>query len=148
MAVNYLWHQYLCKTIGFRHDFLCINICWAPREVLKPSPFRLQFQHSLRAQQVLRYQKSMFDRYYCIKHFFRSKTLEKLLQKVLFTCTYNGAEKSITCECFENATPGQGLTSSLLCMLLIMTSVFFVMDPKCLFIKPQSRLLTAHELSC
>ena len=48
------------------------------------------------------YQKSMLDRYYCIKHFFRSKTLEKLLQKVLFTCTYNGAGKHITCECFEN----------------------------------------------
>ena len=45
----------------------------------------------------------MFDRYYCIKHFFPSKTLEKLLQKVLFTCTYNGAEKHVTCERFENA---------------------------------------------
>ena len=45
----------------------------------------------------------MFDRYYCIKQFFRSKTLEKLLQKVLFTCTYNGAEKHVTCERFENA---------------------------------------------
>ena len=49
------------------------------------------------------YQKSMFDHYYCIKKFFRSKTLEKLLQNVLFTCTNIGAEKHITCECFENA---------------------------------------------
>ena len=32
------------------------------------------FNTSLGAQQVLMYQKSMFDRYYCIKHFFRSKT--------------------------------------------------------------------------
>ena len=53
---------------------------------------------------MLMYQKSMFDHYYCIKHFFRSKTLEKLLQKVHFTCTYNGLEKHVTCECFENAT--------------------------------------------
>ena len=52
---------------------------------------------------MLMYQKSMFDRYYCIKHFFRSKTLEKLLEKVLFTCTYNGAEKHFTCKRFENA---------------------------------------------
>ena len=55
---------------------------------------------------MLMYQKSMFDRYYmyCIKHlFFRSKTLEKLLEKLLFTCTYNGAEKHATCERFENA---------------------------------------------
>ena len=31
------------------------------------------------------------------------KTLERLLQKVLFTCAYNGAEKHITCKRFENA---------------------------------------------
>ena len=50
------------------------------------------------------YQKSMFDRYYCIKHLFRSKTFEELLQKILFTCTCNGAEKHVTCEHFENAS--------------------------------------------
>ena len=55
------------------------------------------------AQQMLMYQNSMSDCYYCIKHFFRLKTLEKLLQKVLFTCTYNGAEKHATWERFENA---------------------------------------------
>ena len=53
------------------------------------------------------YQKSMFDRYYCIKvkhkTFFRSKILEKLLQKIIFTCADNGVEKQITCERFENA---------------------------------------------
>ena len=52
---------------------------------------------------MLMYQKSMLDRYYCIKHIFFSKTLEKLLQKVLFTCTYYGAEKHVTCKRFENA---------------------------------------------
>ena len=52
---------------------------------------------------MLMYQKSMFDRYYCIEHFFRSKTLEKLLQKVIFACNYNGAEKHVTCEHSENA---------------------------------------------
>ena len=52
---------------------------------------------------MLMCQKSMTDRYYCIKHFFRSKTLEKMPQKVLFTCTYNGAETHVTCERFENA---------------------------------------------
>ena len=55
---------------------------------------------------MLMYQKSMFDRYYCIKAFFRWKTLEK----VLFTCTYNhdnGAEKHVTCERFENAASRQ-----------------------------------------
>ena len=74
---------FLPLNIGIIHDFLCINICWAPRDVLKPS---------LRGPD----QKSMFDRYYC------SKSLEKLLQEVLFTSTYNGAEKHVTCERFEN----------------------------------------------
>ena len=50
------------------------------------------------------YQKSMLDCYYCIKHFFRLKTLEKLLQKHFFlTRTYNGAEKHVTCKRSENA---------------------------------------------
>ena len=62
------------------------------------------FNTSRGAQQMLMYQKSMFDCYYCIKSFCCSKTLEKLFQKVLFPCTYNGAEKHVTCELFENAT--------------------------------------------
>ena len=49
------------------------------------------------------YQKSMFDRYYCIKTFVCSKTLEQLLHKVLFFFTYNGAEKHVNCKHFENA---------------------------------------------
>ena len=93
------------------------------------------------------YQKSMLDRYYCIKTFFRSKTLEKLLQKVLFSSTNNGAEKHVTYERLETPLPGQRLTSSLLCTLLMMTSVF-VTAPVCLFVKPQSRALTARELPC
>ena len=64
----------LCN-IGIKHAFLCINICWAPREVLKPGP----------------------------ETFCRSKTLEKMLLKVLFSCTHSGAEKHVTCERFENA---------------------------------------------
>ena len=33
------------SNIGITHDFLCINICWAPREMLKPKPQRRGFQH-------------------------------------------------------------------------------------------------------
>ena len=38
-----------------------------------------------------------------MKTFFRSKTLEKLLQKVISFCTYKDTEKHVTCERFENA---------------------------------------------
>ena len=35
-------------NIGIKHDFLCINFCLAPREVLQPEPERRGFQHLLR----------------------------------------------------------------------------------------------------
>ena len=31
-------------NIGIKHGFLCINICWALREMLKPEPERRGFQ--------------------------------------------------------------------------------------------------------
>ena len=45
MAVNSVHHSFLCYNIGIKHDFLRINICWAPREALKPEPERRGFQH-------------------------------------------------------------------------------------------------------
>ena len=64
--------MYLFINIGIKHAFLCINICWAPREVLKPEPEseRRGVQHLPRGPADVTYQKSMFDRYYCIKTFF------------------------------------------------------------------------------
>ena len=40
-------------NIGIKHDFLCINICFAMRVVLKHKPERRQFQQPLGAQQML-----------------------------------------------------------------------------------------------
>ena len=51
---------------------------------MKPEPERGRFQHLPRGNQMLMYQKSMFDRYYCIKTFCRSKTLEKHSLDFLF----------------------------------------------------------------
>ena len=96
---------------------------------------------------MLMYQKSMLGCYYCIKHFFRLKTLEKLFQKVLFTCTYNGAENTLPANVLKTLLPGRRLMSSLLCTLMMMTSVF-MSAPECLFVKSQSRALTACELPC
>ena len=49
----------VCITaiIGIKHGFLCINICWAPREALKPEPERRGFQPSRGAQEMLMHQK-------------------------------------------------------------------------------------------
>ena len=70
--------KYPYIIVGIKHNFLCINICWAP--CLSGSGFNT----SLGAQQTLMYQKSMFDRYYCIKSFSCPKTLEKMPRKALF----------------------------------------------------------------
>ena len=52
---------------------------------------------------MLMYQKSMFDRCYCIKTFSRSKTLEKIHRKFFFRVLFTGAENHVTYERFENA---------------------------------------------
>ena len=36
----YIVLMHMCNNIGIKHGFLCINICWAPREMLKPEPER------------------------------------------------------------------------------------------------------------
>ena len=41
--------------------------------------------------------------FYAIITFCRSTTLEKMLRKV-FSCTYNGSERHVTCKCFKKAT--------------------------------------------
>ena len=56
---------------------------------------------------MLMYHKRMFDRYYCIKQFFRSKPSEKLLQKVLFKCT-GPAPIAQLVECPLRGTGGHG----------------------------------------
>ena len=59
-------------NIGIKHDYLCINVCWAPREVV--------LQHLRGAQQMLMYQESMFDIYF-IKHFFARKLRRNCFKK-------------------------------------------------------------------
>ena len=59
---------------------------------------------------MLMYQKSMFDRYDCIKSFSHSKSLEKKPRNVFFfffffffLCSYICSERHVTCERFKNA---------------------------------------------
>ena len=72
------------------------------------------------------YQKSMFDRYYCIKHFFFSLEKEKVLQKVLLPVPIIARKSTLPSNVLEMPLPGQRLTLSLLCTLLMMTSVFIL----------------------
>ena len=47
--------------------FLCINIRWVPREVLKTEGAARAFQHRPRNPAHVNARKNMFDRFYCIK---------------------------------------------------------------------------------
>ena len=89
-------------------------ICWAPREVLKLEPERREFQHLPRGPA-----ECMFNRYYCIKTFFRSKTLEKLLQKVLFSVPIMARKSTLPTNVLKTPISGQRLTSSLLVYTLL-----------------------------
>ena len=61
------------------------------------------FNSARGAKQMLMHQKTMFDRYYCIKSFCHLKTLEKSFEKFLFLYYYNGAQKHEELVGFENA---------------------------------------------
>ena len=52
---------------------------------------------------MLMYQKSMFDCYYCIRHFFSLENFEEIASKSSFYLYHNGAEKHVTCERFVHA---------------------------------------------
>ena len=83
------------------------------------------------------YKKILFDCSYCIKNILSLKNL-KMLRKVLFSCTSNGAERHITCKRFENAASRANVGCHFevtLYTLLMMTSDF-VTALECLYVKP------------
>ena len=100
---------------------------------------------------MLMYQESMLDHYYCIKTFFRSKTFGEIASncfKKFFLPVPTIARKStLPAIVLKMPLTGRRLMSLLLCTLLMMAPVFMT-APECLFVKPQSRALTACELPC
>ena len=77
---------------------------------------------------MLVYQKTMFDRYYCIKSFCHLKTLEKRFEKS-FLYYYNGTQKDEGFVSFEKTCsrekdlrhPNVTKLCSFICTLLLMT---------------------------
>ena len=112
--------------------------CWNPS--LKGESFNTSWG----AQQMQMYQKSMFDRYYCKKTFFSLENFGETASKSLFTCTYNGAEKHITCKCFENAAT-RAKTNVITTVYFTDDDVSFYDGPRMLIrtnVKPQSHAST------
>ena len=137
------------NIIGIKHDFVCINICWAPREVLKPKPERRGFQQlptgpadvnvSEKHVRSLLLHKNQF--------FFARKLWRNCFRKFFLPVPIMARKSTLPANVLKTPLPGQRLMSSLLCTLLMMTSVLMT-APECLFLNPQSRALTARELPC
>ena len=79
-----LWNLSLENmNIRIKHDILYINICWAPREVLKPPSLKGEvFQHLPRAPADVNVSESHVWSLLLHKTFFHSKTLEQMLRKM------------------------------------------------------------------
>ena len=108
------------------------------------------FNTSRSAQQMLMYQKSIFDRYYCQWNIFFAQKLKRNCFKNFFLPVPMMARRSMLhANVLKTLVPRQRLilTSPLLCNLLMMMSIFMTV-PECLFVKLQSRALTACELPC
>ena len=96
---------------------------------------------------MLMYQKSMFGRCYCIKHFFARKLWRNCFKKIFLPVPLMARKSILPANVLKMPLPGQRLMSSLMCTLLMMTSVFMT-APECLYVKAQSSALTARELLC
>ena len=81
------------------------------------------------------------------KNIFSFKNFGENLSKSTFSCTYNGVEKHVTCERFENVA-SRAKTDVIATVHISDDDVILMMAPECLFVKPQSRTLTAQELFC
>ena len=57
------------------------------------------------------FQKSMFDRYYCIETFSHSKTWRKYLEKFFFPVPIMARKATLPANVFKTPLPGQRLTS-------------------------------------
>ena len=87
--------------------FLCFIICRAPREVLKPESERrgFQYQHLPRDPADVNVSENHVCSLLLHKTVCQTKTLEKMLRKLLFSCTYTGAERRVTWERFKTPLP-------------------------------------------
>ena len=127
------------NNMGIKHGFLCINICWAPKEVLNTSQG---------VQQMLIYRRSMFDSCYCIKTFFHLKPLEKMHWKGIYRAPILARKGTLPANVLKTPLPGHRRHESLLLRMLLMMASVSVTVLECLYVKPQSRAFTARELPC
>ena len=113
-------------SIGIKHDFLCINTSGRAQQMLSENHVWSLLLH---------------------KTFFAQKLWRNCFKKFFLPVPIMARKSMLPEKVLKMPLPRQRLTSSLLCTLLMMTSAFMT-APECLFVKQQSRTLTAHELPC
>ena len=91
------------SNIGIKHDFLCINICLAPREALKPEPERRGFQHLPRGPaDVLNVSEKPVWSLLLHTAFFSLENFGEIASKSS-SYLWRGTLKHVTCERFQKS---------------------------------------------
>ena len=107
LQVNFLdkmpWLVFTILILYTKHDFLYALTSAGHR----PEPERRRFQHFPRGTSRCNVSENHVWFLLLHKTFCHSKTLEKMLRKVLFSCTYNGAPANV----LKTPLPGQMITS-------------------------------------
>ena len=101
---NYMSISTKVNNMGIKHDFLCINICSAPRAMLLSEVEGKGFSRSEGHSRCKCFRINTFDRYYCIKLFWCLTTVNKPLRKFEFLKYTNSAQKHERCVCSINAS--------------------------------------------
>ena len=97
-------------SIGIKHDFLCINICWIPREVLKPEPERQWFQHLPRClADVNVSEKHVWSLLMCKNIFFVWKLWKNCLKKFFLPVPIMTWKSMLPANVLKTPLPGQRL---------------------------------------
>ena len=112
---------------------------------MKREPERQVFQHIPRGLADVNVSEKHVRSLLLHKTFFSLENFGEIAQKVILPVPIMAQKSTLPANVLKMRLQGQRLMSSILCTLLMMTSVFMT-APECLFVKPHSRALTACEL--
>ena len=103
----------LRNIVRIKHDFLSINICWAPWEVLKPEPERRGFQHLPRGPADVNVSEKHVWSLLLHKNILSLENLGEVASRSSFFPVRIMVRKStLPANVLEMMLPGQRLTSS------------------------------------
>ena len=101
----------LCNNIGIKHDFLCINIHWTPRAVLKPKPERRGSQHLPRGPADVNVSEKHVWSLLLYRNIFSLENFVENASKSYFPVPIMARKATLPANVLKSPLPGQILTS-------------------------------------